>query len=105
MNGRTMSGEPEVVPATKDPRVVDATPGPEASGGLAPEAPQPHSTRPAPSPEGVVMDMRELKALEIAARSKIVFDGGVWLVPSQTSPGTRYSIKLGDTPSCQCEDF
>src|ERR1700757_4635251 len=100
MNGRTMSGEPEVVPATKDPRVVDATPGPEASGGLAPEAPQPHSTRPAPSPEGVAVDMRELKALELAAKSRITFADGAWLVPSQTSIGTVYRVTVGEPPSC-----
>jgi len=50
------------------------------------------------------MDMRELKGLEIAARSKIVFDGDAWIVPSQTGTG-RYKVVLrpdGDT--CTCED-
>jgi transposase len=51
------------------------------------------------------MDMRELKALEIAARSKIVFADGVWTVPSQTSAVTKYRVTIGDSPSCQCEDF
>jgi hypothetical protein len=32
------------------------------------------------------MDLRELKALELAARAKIVYDGNAWSVPSQASP-------------------
>jgi transposase len=50
------------------------------------------------------MEMRELKALEIAARSKIVFDGCNWLVPSQSS-GSKYKVSIGSEPSCECEDF
>src|SRR5262245_5877995 len=50
------------------------------------------------------MDMRELKALEIAARSRIAFADGVWLVPSQTS-GAKYRVTIGSEPSCECEDF
>lgn len=50
------------------------------------------------------MDMRELKALEIAARSKIVFDGKAWVVPSQSGTGT-YRVTITDPVSCQCEDF
>lgn len=50
------------------------------------------------------MDMRDLKALEIAARSRIIFEGGVWLVPSQSS-GNKYRVTLGESPICQCEDF
>jgi len=49
------------------------------------------------------MDMRELKALEIAARQRIVFDNGVWLVPSQSS-ATKYRVALNPV-SCTCEDF
>ncbi len=49
------------------------------------------------------MDLRELKTLEIAARSRIVFEGGAWLVPSQTSGG-KYRVTL-DPISCTCEDF
>lgn len=49
------------------------------------------------------MDMRELKALEIAARQRIVFDNGVWLVPSQSS-ATKYRVTLNPV-SCTCEDF
>jgi len=51
------------------------------------------------------MDMRELKALEIAARSKIAFDGTHWLVPSQTSAATKYRVTIGSEPSCSCEDW
>ena len=50
------------------------------------------------------MELRELKALGIAARSKIAFADGVWRVPSQTAPGTKYRVTL-DPPACQCEDF
>jgi transposase len=50
------------------------------------------------------MDLRELKALELAARARITFDGQVWLVPSQSTGGT-YRVTLGPSPSCQCEDF
>ena len=51
------------------------------------------------------MDLRELKALEIAARSKIVFDGKAWIVPSQSGTGKKYRVSIGDLASCQCEDF
>src|SRR5829696_304322 len=49
------------------------------------------------------VDLRELKALELAARSRIVFHLGRWLVPSQGS-GKVYSVSLSP-PSCSCEDF
>lgn len=48
--------------------------------------------------------MRELKALEIAARSRITFDGKVWSVPSQSGKGT-YRVTIGNPPTCPCEDF
>jgi transposase len=51
------------------------------------------------------VDMRELKALEIAAWSKIAFADGVWLIPSQSAPGTKYRVSLAPPPSCTCEDF
>jgi transposase len=51
------------------------------------------------------MDMRELKALELAARAKIVFDGKAWSVPSQTTTSTSYRVVLTPTISCSCEDF
>ncbi len=52
------------------------------------------------------MDMRELKALELAARARIVEDNGAWLVPSQTAgTGTYRVITWPGAESCQCEDF
>jgi transposase len=50
------------------------------------------------------MHLRQLKGLVLAARARIVFDGTVWLVPSQTT-NTRYRVTIGGAPSCQCEDF
>jgi hypothetical protein len=35
--------------------------------------------------------MRELRALEIAARAKVVFENGAWQVPSQSSPTTDHT--------------
>lgn len=51
------------------------------------------------------MDMRELKGLEIAARNRIAYKDGAWLVPSQS--GTRvYKVVLkAGEDSCECEDF
>jgi transposase len=49
--------------------------------------------------------MRELKALEIAARSRIAVVDGVWSVPSQASATKTYRVTLGESPSCQCEDW
>jgi transposase len=49
------------------------------------------------------MDMRELKALELAARARITFDGEKWAVPSQSSPRT-YRVTL-DPNRCECEDW
>jgi hypothetical protein len=54
---------------------------------------------------GQDMDMRELKALEIAARCKIEFKDGRWVVPSQTTPSLKYRVTIGEAPSCQREDF
>ncbi len=51
------------------------------------------------------VEMRELKALEIAARSRITFDGKAWSVPSQTSPTGSYRVLLAPAFSCTCEDF
>lgn len=49
--------------------------------------------------------MRELKALELAAKARITFADGAWVVPSQTSPGTSYRVTIGDAPSCTCDDW
>ncbi|QJW98754.1 SWIM zinc finger family protein [Frigoriglobus tundricola] len=50
------------------------------------------------------MDLRELKALELAARAKIAFDGSAWVVPSQSANGV-YRVTIGSEPSCECDDF
>jgi SWIM zinc finger len=49
------------------------------------------------------VDLRELKALELAARNRIEFNLGAWLVPSQ-STGKTYRVTI-TPPTCQCEDF
>src|SRR3954454_11606420 len=52
------------------------------------------------------MDMRELKALELAARAKIVpADDGTWRVPSQSTGGTYKVVTWPGAESCECEDF
>jgi hypothetical protein len=53
--------------------------------------------------DGCYMDLRELKALELDARSKIAFHLGAWLVPSQTT-STVYRVTL-NPPARRCEDF
>jgi hypothetical protein len=50
------------------------------------------------------MDLRELKALELAARTRLTFANGSWLVPAQTHSGT-YRVTIGSEPSGDCEDF
>jgi hypothetical protein len=50
------------------------------------------------------MELRELKALEIAARSRLTYVDGAWLVPSQTS-GKSYRVTLGESPTCECDDW
>jgi hypothetical protein len=51
------------------------------------------------------MDAREEKALQIAAKSKLIRNGNVWLVPSQSSP-KKYTVNP-DPKSlyCTCPDF
>jgi hypothetical protein len=51
------------------------------------------------------MDFRELQGLEIAARCKVVFAGGAWRVPSQSTAGKAYRVTLGDRLGCECDDF
>jgi transposase len=51
------------------------------------------------------MEMRELKALELAARSKIVWNGEVWLVPSQNRNGTYKVTTWPGAERCECDDF
>jgi transposase len=50
------------------------------------------------------MDMRELKGLEIAARCRIDFKDGAWLVPSQSGKG-KYRVTLSpEGDHCECDD-
>ncbi len=51
------------------------------------------------------MEMRELKALELAARSKITWTGEVWLVPSQNGNGTYKVTTWPGAERCECEDY
>src|SRR5262245_50295246 len=52
------------------------------------------------------MEMRELKALELAARAKIIpADNGTWLVPSQSTGGAYKVVTWPGAESCECEDF
>jgi transposase len=51
------------------------------------------------------VNLRELKALELAARARITYANGYWSVPSQTSPSTVYRVTLEPEISCECEDF
>jgi hypothetical protein len=50
------------------------------------------------------MDLRELKGLEIAAVSRVVWKDGAWHVPSQSGRG-KYRVTLYPAVSCSCEDF
>ena len=50
------------------------------------------------------MNMRELKGLEIAARMRLVYQDGAWIVPSQSGNGT-YKVTLRPVVSCTCDDF
>jgi transposase len=51
------------------------------------------------------MDARELKALEIAAKSKLTRKGDTWLVPSQAGP-KKYTVDPNpQEPHCTCPDF
>ena len=48
---------------------------------------------------------RETKARDIAAHSKLTFQGGLWLVPSQ-SGAKEYTVNPNpESPSCSCPDF
>src|SRR5205814_631496 len=51
------------------------------------------------------MDVRELKGLEIAARSRIVFKDGAWLIPSQSGKGAYSVVLKPGEDSCTCDDF
>jgi len=52
------------------------------------------------------MEERELKALQIAAKSKLTRKGKTWLVPSQSVRGAQYTVKADpNEPLCSCPDF
>ena len=52
------------------------------------------------------MEERELKALEIAAKSKLTRKGTTWLVPSQSVRGAKYTVNPDPNgPECSCPDF
>ncbi len=49
---------------------------------------------------------REIKALDLAARFKIVESSGKWLVPFQNIPNRKYAVKITeDGGRCDCPDF
>ncbi|HWN12002.1 MAG TPA: transposase [Pyrinomonadaceae bacterium] len=53
------------------------------------------------------MEPREIKGLEIAAKTKLTRKGksNIWLVPSQSGVADKYSVALdSDKPSCTCRD-
>lgn len=51
------------------------------------------------------MDMKELKGLEIAARCRIAYRDGAWLVPSQSGNSSYRVILSSQGDACACEDF
>jgi transposase len=52
------------------------------------------------------MEPREIKGLEIAAKSKLTRKGALWLVPSQTGSEERYKVAMKDEkPECTCRDY
>ena len=52
------------------------------------------------------MEEREIKALAIAAKSKLLRSGDVWLVPSQSGRGVKYTVDPNpQEPHCSCPDF
>ena len=53
------------------------------------------------------MEPREIKGLEIAAKTKLTRKGksNIWLVPSQSGLADKYSVALdSEKPSCTCRD-
>jgi transposase len=52
------------------------------------------------------MEPREIKGLEIAAKSKLVRKGNTWYVPSQSNKQEKYEVALKDEkPQCTCRDY
>lgn len=52
-----------------------------------------------------IMNRREEKGREIAARAKLKRDGKLWIVPSQTGEGTYSVDPRPDTLLCTCRDY
>src|SRR5882724_10708790 len=51
------------------------------------------------------MDLRDQRAVILAAMCKIDRKAGQWLVPSQTEPNKKYTVTLdGDNGYCNCPD-
>jgi len=53
------------------------------------------------------MEPREIKGLEIAAKTKLTPKGksSLWLVPSQSGREEKYTVALfGEKPECTCRD-
>ncbi len=52
------------------------------------------------------MNSREAKAVKLTGDLRITYKDGEWLVPSQSSPSTRYTVNPSmANPSCTCEDW
>jgi transposase len=52
------------------------------------------------------MEIRERKALEIAATTKLTRKGDTWTVPSQTGTKKKYTVNPNpQSPNCTCPDF
>ena len=52
------------------------------------------------------MEMRERKALQIAATTKLTRKGDTWTVPSQAGTKKKYTVDPNpQTPHCTCPDF
>lgn len=55
--------------------------------------------------QGENMNDREQRGLMIAASCRINRKGAIWLVPSQSGNGTKYTVSLDqDEPHCTCPD-
>lgn len=52
------------------------------------------------------MNARQQKATQLTGDLRILFKDGQWLVPSQSSPSTRYTVNPSlANPSCTCDDY
>jgi transposase len=59
-----------------------------------------------PTAAELTMDLRQAKALEIAARVRLTMADGFWVVPSQSGAGITYKVVTWPgAESCTCDDF